>query len=233
MFFGARAQSGATKVQLARSDADRFALCADLGYRASDLLQSNVVVWVEGPSDRLYFLWWLKALAPDLIEGLHFSVMHYGGRLLSHLSVEDSRVKEFVSLRRLNRNIVILIDSDRAKPTSTLNGTKQRVISEMSASGGVVWVTEGREIENYVAADVLEAAIRSVHSNYTSSVSQNKYRHVFAGIEKPDKVQIARAATEKMPQLDHLDLRSQLEIVAAYIRQANRADDLLIEGPQV
>lgn len=29
-------------------------LLDDLGFKASDLLQSNCVIWVEGPSDRIY-----------------------------------------------------------------------------------------------------------------------------------------------------------------------------------
>jgi hypothetical protein len=40
----------------------------------------------RGPSDRLYLLHWLKALDPDLTEGLHFPSMLYGGKLLGHLS---------------------------------------------------------------------------------------------------------------------------------------------------
>lgn len=33
---------------------ERFAACRELGFRASDLIQTNSVVWVEGPSDRIY-----------------------------------------------------------------------------------------------------------------------------------------------------------------------------------
>ncbi|ROT43839.1 hypothetical protein CHR62_15615 [Pusillimonas sp. NJUB218] len=29
---------------------------------------------------------WIAAVAPELVEGLHYSIMFYGGRLLSHLS---------------------------------------------------------------------------------------------------------------------------------------------------
>jgi len=63
---------------------DRFAICVDLGHRASDLVQSNAVIWVEGPSDRIYLRHWIAATDPSLIEGTHYSIMFYGGRLLSH-----------------------------------------------------------------------------------------------------------------------------------------------------
>ena len=57
-----------------------------LGYRASDLLQANAIVWVEGPSDRIYLLHWLREVAPDLVEGVDFSIAFYGGALLKRLS---------------------------------------------------------------------------------------------------------------------------------------------------
>ena len=55
--------------------------------RTSDIrlviLQANCVVWVEGPSDRIYLKHWIEAVTSELIEGLHYSIMFYGGRLLS------------------------------------------------------------------------------------------------------------------------------------------------------
>lgn len=35
-------------------------LLNDLDIRASDLLQSNGIVWVEGPSDRVYVKRWIE-----------------------------------------------------------------------------------------------------------------------------------------------------------------------------
>ena len=90
-------------------------ICVDLGYRASDLLQANCIIWVEGPSDRIYLKYWLKAYDPDLVEGVHYTIMFYGGRLLRHLSADDEEIDEFINLRRINQNLVIIIDSDRKK----------------------------------------------------------------------------------------------------------------------
>ncbi len=97
--FHVRSEKGRSLVELACSDIDRSGICHDLGYRASDLLQTNSLIWVEGPSDRIYLSHWLRHSAPDLIEGLHYSIMFYGGRLLSHLSVNDPDVDDFISLR--------------------------------------------------------------------------------------------------------------------------------------
>ncbi len=49
---------------------DSLLVLRDLGIRASDLLQANSLIWVEGPSDRTYINRWLSILYPDLVEGI-------------------------------------------------------------------------------------------------------------------------------------------------------------------
>lgn len=129
---------------------EKYQVCADLGYRASDILQSNAVVWVEGPSDRIYLKKWIATLDADLIEGVHYSIMFYGGRLLSHLSGEPEALADFIQLRSLNRNSAIVIDSDKTGPKAAINSTKERLREEFSKDSGLAWITKGREIENYV-----------------------------------------------------------------------------------
>lgn len=145
--FHIRHQNGQSTVERALTDKDKAEICADLGYRASDIMQANSIIWVEGPSDRIYLNHWIQAFDPELIEGLHYSIMFYGGRLLSHLSADDPDINEFISLRRLNRYIYIIIDSDRAESHGRLNATKSRVIKEFDKGPGFAWVTKGREIK--------------------------------------------------------------------------------------
>ena len=85
-----------------------------------------------------------KSADPRLIEGVHYSIMFYGGRLLSHLSADDPEVMDFISLRRLNRFIMIVMDSDRSVPRGRLNATKRRVRDEFDRGPGFAWITKGR-----------------------------------------------------------------------------------------
>lgn len=98
-------QDESSSVRFAGSARERAAVCGDLGYRPSDLVQTNAVIWVEGPSDRIYIKHWIERLRPGaFVEGTHYSIMFYGGSLLSELSPLDSdEVDEFISLRSLNR----------------------------------------------------------------------------------------------------------------------------------
>jgi predicted ATP-dependent endonuclease of OLD family len=139
----------------------------DLGVRASDLLQANAVIWVEGPSDRIYLKRWMELVSrelggPELIEGIDYAMMFYGGRLLSHLSLErEGEIDDgFIQLLRINQRSAIVMDSDRKKRDDALNTTKQRVIAESEANRLHAWVTDGREIENYLTQHTVEAAAK-------------------------------------------------------------------------
>ena len=140
---------------------DNKGILDDLDVRASDLLQSNGIVWVEGPSDRIYLNRWISILTDGkIIEGTHYQCIFYGGRLLSHLSSEDPDfVDEAVSILKVNRNAAIMIDSDKRKKQTPLNSTKKRIINEFQSFDSMVWVTKGREVENYIPSQVVSKLI--------------------------------------------------------------------------
>lgn len=143
-------------------------LLDDLGARASDLLQSNYVIWVEGPSDRTYVNYWIGKWAEEnsvhLVEGIHYSVMLYGGKLLNALDASpDGSNEKLISLFRINTHFCILMDSDKKSKNTRLGKTKTRVIEECKQSGAMHWITWGSTIENYVPADVLAASIKTAH----------------------------------------------------------------------
>jgi predicted ATP-dependent endonuclease of OLD family len=209
----------------------RVSICTDLGTRASDIVQSNAVVWVEGPSDRIYLQHWVNAVAPDLVEGIHYSVMFYGGRLLSHLTAEDDELTEFIRLRALNQNLVIVVDSDKRQEDDTINATKSRVVKEFAKGASVAWVTAGREIENYIDHDVLQEVVKVVHAkDYGRPASGGRYDHSLYYVKKGegeivetivDKVKVAKIICRKPPDLAVLDLRDRVGEIVEMIRAAN------------
>ena len=202
----------------------RAAAGFDLGYRASDLVQANSIVWVEGPSDRIYVNAWIHKLAPELSEGLHYSVMFYGGRLLSHLTADDASVTDFIALQRLNRHVAIIVDSDKRKADDFLNSTKQRILDEIERVSGFGWVTSGREIENYVPMETMQSALAAVHPRNTFKTSKSQWSCCYEANDSKnfsvDKVAVARAATSTV-DLGQLDLKSKAESLVAFIRAAN------------
>lgn len=219
--------AGDASVRLCVTPGERYEVCRTLGYRASDLLQSNAIIWVEGPSDRIYLRHWISTIDERLVEGVDYSIMFYGGRLLSHLSANDPEIEDFISLRRLNRNIAVVIDSDKANARSIINATKKRVADEFGESFS--WVTFGREIENYISVEVMNRALAEECAQFERASGIGRFDHRLHYIEKStgkevtrvDKVKIAKRVTQHPADMSQMDLSKKMKALVAFIKQAN------------
>ncbi|MCI5085203.1 MAG: hypothetical protein MRY67_04730, partial [Rhodovulum sp.] len=163
-----------------------------------------------------------------------YSILFYGGSLIRHLSADDETVDDFIKLQELNRNFVIVIDSDRASPNDELKPAAQRLCRELHGGEGTVWITHGREIENYIEPDVLHAALKKLHSTLYEGPDQiGEHDHAFYFerkdppdekskiYKKADKVGVALLVSEGEVNLDRLDLREKVSGLASMIRRAN------------
>ena len=221
-----------SSVQSAKTPASVVSVCNDLGYRPSDLLQANVVLWVEGPSDRVYLRHWINLLDDRLIEHVRYSTMFYGGRLLSHLTASDNEVSDFIHLKQLNRHLVVLIDNHKSTQHARLNSTKRRVIAELPENEhGFAWVTWGRTIENYVPPELLATALAEQGVAPVAVTGNTRWADLLqTGDQSPrvDKIKLARSichrwtAEAEMPG----DLRRMAAKVARLIVGGNSMDDL-------
>ncbi|MBC7950901.1 MAG: AAA family ATPase [Rhodospirillaceae bacterium] len=221
-------ESGGTRIIGAVDDAKKWDAIRDLGYKASDILYANCIIWIEGPTDRIYIKHWLKELRPELQEGLHYAFIFYGGRLLSHLSAREEEVDDFIAIQRINRNAAIIIDSDRQGPDDDINETKKRIINEIAEVGGMTWVTAGREIENYIDEITLTTAIKDAHPRAHKLPKFGRYCDVtmFRTQESPkqqhiDKMKVAHKVVAHSPNLEPLDLYQRISELGDFIDHAN------------
>ena len=213
-----------TKCSLVTSHLQKSSILSDLGFKASDILQSNYVIWVEGPSDRTYLNHWLKSKNSNLIEGLHYSIMFYGGRLLSHLAFNDPEVTEFIQLCKLNRNASILIDSDKKTSHTWLNATKKRIIKDFSSNGALTWVTNGRTIENYIPEKTFNSAIAVVHPKTKKYIKWGRFNDL-TKLRKDktiDKVAVAKKVSSHAADFSILNLEKQINTLVRKIEKANK-----------
>ena len=150
---------GYAKCTTAKTYIDSNGILDDLDVRASDILQANGIIWVEGPSDRVYLNRWIELWSKgELAEGTHYQIVFYGGRLLSHLSADIQDFNEDgISILKANRNAAILIDSDKHNRQTKINDTKKRIEKEFDEIGAPCWITNGKEIENYIPVDVVKS----------------------------------------------------------------------------
>jgi predicted ATP-dependent endonuclease of OLD family len=223
-------ESGASIVERVTTNSQRSLVCEDLGYHPSDLLQANSIIWVEGPSDRVYLNFWLKSAEPKFIEGVHYSIMFYGGKLASHLTYQEDThdINDFISLRKLNRRGVMILDSDRDKKSARINNTKQRLRDEFNQGPGHTWITEGREIENYLPVDQIKKAISAITPSSTLLSNFEKYDNFLkiktkSGKEiQASKVDVARqVAKNNQPDFSTYDLKQRITKLVQFIRESN------------
>lgn len=224
--FHATYTAGGSALAYAGNPAELSSVCYDLGYRPSDLLQTNCVIWVEGPSDRIYLAHWIGIVNPELRENIDFSIMFYGGRLLSHLSPVDPEVDEFISLRRLNRYLAVVMDSDRGTKRSKIGDTKLRVRRALDAPG-VAWVTGCRYIENYVPPEQLTPVLKALHPNIDFTVPVDQWSNVMRPADpddkrKADKVKVAKKIVARWKSgLNRLDLHARVLEIVHLIEESN------------
>ncbi len=137
---------------------DNIEVINNLGAKPSDLLQANGIIWLEGPSDRIYINKWIELMSDgELKESRHYQCAFYGGALLSHSNFNDPNIKddERVKMLKINYNAILVGDGDRFKGGPQI--IKNRLLKakeELESMGGIVWVTEAKEIENYIPGSI-------------------------------------------------------------------------------
>ena len=225
-----------TTIQEATGTADAYSILNSMDIRPSDILQANTVIWVEGPSDRLFIKSCLKRLHPKLVEGRDFQIVCYGGSLGRHLATEEDE-RDFINILRLARSVAIVSDSDRSASDMQLSKTATHLQKECLAANGYWWETDGRETENYLSADLLARSYRRLlnakelpelqfgqFDRLEKALQQWKdyadhgYKHWLCYADAKPKImrEIMKQLSDK--DLDHLGLRDRIGGLAAFIR---------------
>lgn len=124
-------------------------VCNELGVIPGDALLSNIVIWVEGPSEMFWLRAWLKHYYPiykenngvehNLIEGLHYSILLTGGSNIEHYGFAEQEIpfdilEEEVVLKvlKINPNPFVVIDSDNAAINSAKHKRMIRIGKELN-----------------------------------------------------------------------------------------------------
>ena len=218
-------EDGNAHIKCIETHIDKTEILDDLDVKASDLLQSNGIIWVEGPSDRIYIKRWLEIFTPNSYEeGKHYQFLYYGGRLLSQYSAKEET--DLINIITTNRNASIVIDSDKRYGSAKLNDTKKRILSEFERLEMFHWVTKGKEIENYIPKQAIEAMLNTsiqkhceqyqLFSDYISP-----YYKSFSNKKVPFANQI-KSFISSDNSVGILDLKKQIESLYRQIQKWNQ-----------
>ena len=203
----------------------------DLGIKASDILQSNGIIWVEGPSDRVYINKWIELVSGGILrENIHYQILFYGGRLLAHLTgkagFEDE--SELIKLFLANRNSILVMDSDKKKAKDHINKTKKNILEEFTESGSIVWITQGKEIENYLSRHVIKkeyginkqiGQFECIGEFLNENKQNSKYGDKYTSNKYKKSIDFVKHMT--LEDIDVLDLKEKIEQIVQKIKEWN------------
>lgn len=218
-------ENGNAQIKHIESYIDKVEILDDLDVKASDILQSNGIIWVEGPSDRIYIKRWLELFTQnEYEEGKHYQFLYYGGRLLAQYSAKE--VTDLINIITTNRNAAIIIDSDKTSKATKINTTKKRIIAEFDALGMFHWVTKGKEIENYLPKQALETMLDITIKNACKQYQLfpefvKKYYKNFSSKKVPFANEIKGFIT-KDDSIGILDLKKKIELLYKQIQKWNQ-----------
>ncbi len=206
-----------SQVHLVEDTPKSHEILNDLDVRASDILQTNGIVWVEGISDVIYLRRWLVLYCQDNsivppVEGSEFSFIEYGGRCLSHIdfsrrtkiNLAEEDVDWLIPVLSISRNSFLVMDSDRRNARTPISATKARAIPLAGGS----WLTAGREIENYVPPAVATHVFGAQLTPYASA-SAVHVQHMRRRLDKKSAA-IKAAALLTAANWKQLDLHEQM-----------------------
>lgn len=173
---------------------DAFIAMEALGvHPARTLFTANVVIWVEGPTELLFYRHWLRPRLElrGMHEGFHYSFMQYGGSLISYLEAADAGVfASTFDLMSLCRHPVIVVDSDLRAPPAIDHGKDflkpgatrlWNQIEELNVerpNAALFQYTGGREVENYLPDAAILHAVKTVwrgHTEHANELSANPF----------------------------------------------------------
>ena len=215
---------------------DLIKIISELGAKPSDLLQANGLIWVEGPSDRIYLNRWIELYSDGrLREGRDYQCVFYGGALLAQVqfaSPEDEA--KFANLFQINHNLIVVCDGDRTAKADNLKPRVERIREEVEKIDDAhIWITDAKEIENYIPGSVLAKATGlpslpdpkkyDSWSSYTEEHMQGK---------RIDKVDLAISSIPSMTMelmQGRFDWKKQMEQIVKCIDRWNENGSL--KGP--
>ncbi len=207
----------------------------DLGVLPSTLLQTNCVIWVEGPTEIHLVKHWLDLVAPELEFHQHYEFAETGGSNLSGYGADidtttSGKLHDIFSICRHN---FIIADRDAPPSTPPQKEAVQTLTALVSTEN--FWITWGYEIEWYFPTKAIEEhwgttlTSPGTQAFYTSLSLSDAQEVKTAGRKKTKHaawfVRWANARPDPLADWfagdQGADLQKMLEALVSFIRRAN------------
>jgi len=188
-----------TKIENANLVDNKIKILRKLGYKPNDLFQTNYIIWVEGPSDKTYINYFIKEFDGKLVEGEDYSIMYYSGSTYKHILKPYGKL-DLGFLKTLNQNNAIIMDSDKTSIDQNITPEKKEILELCSDNEAFCWITNKREIENYIPFEEFKNAVIEVHKTPNIEIKESDYddRCKYVNLDKDPNYKPKIKLTDKL-----------------------------------
>ena len=148
--------------------------------------------------------------------------------MLSHLTGKLDDSNELIQLFKANVHSIIVIDSDKTNPNKKINKTKQRIRKEFNKNQAIVWITQGKEIENYLSRNIFKKTYNvdkqiGQYEKIDDFLNKNSRKKNMGNYYVTNKVSESISIAKEMllEDINVLDLERQISTIVKQIRTWN------------
>jgi dihydroorotate dehydrogenase len=162
-----------------------------------------------------------------LFENEHFTFLYYGGKNLSHFTADKELEDGLINVLLTNRNAIIVMDHDEDSEEQDIRKTKQRIKKEFEEKNMYVWITEGKEIENYIFVSDIKTAYNDfgekakIKEQVEAFEKFSDYIKLLVNNFSSQKVSFAHKINFTSDSLKIMDLEKRIDTIAGIIKKWN------------
>jgi hypothetical protein len=184
---------------------DAFKISSSLGFEPSKLLfTSNCIIWVEGPSDLIYYRYWLKNYIETnsenpnnyIVEGFDYTFMLSGGSLIANIDASEdyeNMERNWINILSITPSSIFICDTDlnqdEASTITNVNDNNsfqyykkriQKIKStfdqlEKAENYSKILMTYGRETENFIPNNIFHGILKELYNIGDSDEQSNSF----------------------------------------------------------
>lgn len=136
------------EIKTIKTDKEIMDCLDDIGATAADLLQADMAIWLEGPTDVPVFREWLKKI-PNY-KDKRIAVVPLGGGAVGNPNFD------FSQLKALNPKILVVLDSEKESIDGKATSDKTRGLKNLTQHKIPTLLTLRRCTENYFSSSAIK-----------------------------------------------------------------------------
>jgi len=124
-----------------------YKILEDIGIKPSDILQSDFLVFVEGPSDKNILKQFME-IYDKSINKMNFIILPLGGQNIDHVNFDE--------IAKINREFIVILDSHRKSEESDIDNKRLEIKAKCESLGKKCFILKKAQIENYLSKRAIE-----------------------------------------------------------------------------